>query len=50
MPAKGETTKVILPRELIVYLRGDSDVWQCRLKVDNKWLSRTVILPKNSHI
>jgi hypothetical protein len=31
MPAKVETTKVILPRELIVYLRGDSDVWQCRL-------------------
>ena len=41
MPAKVETTQVILPRELIVYQRGDSDVWQCRVKVDNKWLSRT---------
>jgi hypothetical protein len=41
MPAKVETTQVILPRELIVYLRSDSDVWQCRLKVDNKWMAKT---------
>ena len=41
MPDKVETTKVILPRELIVYLRSDSDVWQCRLKVDGKWMART---------
>jgi hypothetical protein len=41
MPEKVETTNVILPRELIVYQRGDSDVWQCRLKVDNKWMART---------
>lgn len=41
MPQKVETTHVILPRELIVYQRDDSDVWQCRLKVDNKWMART---------
>ena len=41
MPEKVETTNVILPRELIVYQRGDSDVWQCRLKIDNKWMART---------
>ena len=41
MPVKVETTHIILPRELIVYLRSDSDVWQCRLKVDNKWMART---------
>ena len=41
MPEKVETTNVILPRELIVYQRGDSDVWQCRLKVDNRWMART---------
>ena len=41
MPAKVETTHVILPRELIVYQRSDSDVWQCRVKVDNKWFSKT---------
>ncbi len=41
MPEKVETTHTILPRELIVYQRGDSDVWQCRLKVDSKWMART---------
>ena len=41
MPQKVETTHVILPRELIVYQRSDSDTWQCRLKVDNKWMART---------
>jgi hypothetical protein len=41
MPPKVETTHVILPRELIVYQRSDSDVWQCRVKVDNKWFSKT---------
>ncbi len=41
MPEKVETTYQILPRELIVYQRGDSDVWQCRLKVDSKWFSKT---------
>ncbi len=41
MPEKVETTHVILPRELIVYQRSDSDVWQCRLKVANKWMAKT---------
>lgn len=41
MPQKVETTHVILPRELVVYQRSDSDTWQCRLKVDNKWMART---------
>ena len=37
MPPKVESTHVILPRELIVYQRSDSDVWQCRFQVDGKW-------------
>ena len=41
MPKKVESTHVILPRELIVYQREDSDIWQCRLKVDSKWMART---------
>jgi hypothetical protein len=42
MPQKVETTHLILPCELIVYLRSDSDVWQCRLMVANKWMAKTI--------
>lgn len=41
MPEMVETTKVILPRHLILYRRARSSVWQCRYKVDGKWLRST---------
>lgn len=41
MPEKLETTYQILPRELIVYERPGTDVWQCRFKIDNKWIVKT---------
>ena len=37
MPAKVESTHEILPRQLIVYRRGQSGAWQCRYKCDGKW-------------
>ena len=41
MPEKITTTHVLLDRLLILYQRERSDVWQCRYKVDNKWLRAT---------
>ena len=41
MPKQSPTTTVILERELIVYLRERSDVWQCRYKIDGRWIRRT---------
>ena len=38
MPAQVETTHEILPRELIVYRRENSNIWQCRYKVENTWV------------
>ena len=37
MALKKRTTKTLLARELILYRRERSDVWQCRYKVDGKW-------------
>lgn len=37
MPAKIESTRVILERQLILYLRNHSGAWQCRYKCDGKW-------------
>jgi hypothetical protein len=37
MALKKRTTKILLKRELILYRRERSDVWQCRYKVDGKW-------------
>lgn len=37
MALKKRTTKTLLERELILYRRERSDVWQCRYKVDGKW-------------
>ena len=37
MTLKKRTTKTLLARELILYRRERSDVWQCRYKVDGKW-------------
>ena len=38
MPEKLDSTYEIYPRELILYKRPNSTVWQCRYKVDGKWL------------
>ena len=38
MPEKLDSTYEIYPRELILYKRPSSTVWQCRYKVDGKWL------------
>jgi integrase len=37
MPEKLNTTEVVLERQLIVYRRERSTVWQCRFKVDGVW-------------
>lgn len=37
MPEKLDSTYEIYPRELVLYLRPNSTVWQCRYKVDGKW-------------
>ncbi|NDD14577.1 MAG: hypothetical protein EB072_18520 [Betaproteobacteria bacterium] len=37
MPQKSETTHEVIERELIVYRRERSDVWQCRFKVADIW-------------
>ena len=41
MAEKISTTHVLLERELIIYLRERSNVWQCRYKVDGKWQRAT---------
>jgi len=41
MPKQSPTTTVLLERELIIYLRERSDVWQCRYKVDGRWIRKT---------
>ncbi len=41
MPNKLPTTEVLLERELIVYKRERSDIWQCRYKVDGRWQRAT---------
>ncbi len=41
MPEIIATTHILLDRLLILYQREHSDVWQCRYKVDNKWLRAT---------
>jgi len=37
MPQLSATTEVLLDRELVIYRRERSNVWQCRYKVDGKW-------------
>ncbi len=37
MPAQSPTTTILLERELVIYRRERSSVWQCRFKVDNIW-------------
>jgi integrase len=37
MPEKVKTTHVLMDKELIVYRRERSTIWQCRYKVDGVW-------------
>ena len=37
MPEQKETTHTLIERELIVYRRERSSIWQCRFKVDGVW-------------
>lgn len=37
MPLKRDDTHQLIDRELIIYKRPDSEHWQCRYKLDEKW-------------
>jgi ribosomal protein L37AE/L43A len=37
MPEQKDTTHTLIERELIVYRRERSGIWQCRFKVDDVW-------------
>ena len=37
MAEKNDTTHVLVPHTLLVFVRPRSTVWQCRYQVDGKW-------------
>ncbi len=37
MAQQSATTHTIIPKQLVVYRRERSDVWQCRFKVAGTW-------------
>ena len=41
MPQIAATTEILLERELVLYRRERSNVWQCRYKVDGRWQRAT---------
>jgi hypothetical protein len=41
MKTKKESTHQLIHRNLTLYQREHSAVWQCRYKVDNKWIRAT---------
>lgn len=41
MATKNESTHQLIHRNLTLYQREHSAVWQCRYKVDNKWIRST---------
>ncbi len=41
MPQKLDSTHQLIPNKLVIYRRPNSSVWQCRYKVDGKWLVST---------
>jgi protoheme ferro-lyase len=41
MAIKKESTRQLIYRNLTLYQREHSAVWQCRYKVDNKWIRAT---------
>ena len=59
MPTQVKTTHVIIEKELVVYTRKRSSVYQCRYKVANKWqrattdtadLKEAIAIAKKMHI
>lgn len=38
MPTQKATTQTIIPRALVIYIRKNSNVWQCRYKVGGVWV------------
>jgi integrase len=38
MPAQSATTQTIIPRTLVIYLRKNSNIWQCRFKIGGVWV------------
>lgn len=41
MPAQVDTTHVLMHRELVLYRRARSSIWQCRFKVGSVWQKAT---------
>jgi hypothetical protein len=41
MSTKKETTHQLIHRNLTIYQREHSAVWQCRYKIDNQWIRAT---------
>jgi integrase len=41
VPEKSESTVIVNERELVLYRRERSTVWQCRFKVDGAWIRAT---------
>ena len=41
MPEKVDTTHVLMDRELVLYRRARSSIWQCRFKVGSLWQRAT---------
>lgn len=41
MPEKVDTTHILLDRELVLYRRARSSIWQCRFKVGSLWQRAT---------
>ncbi len=41
MSTKKETTHQLIHRNLTLYQREHSAVWQCRYKIDNRWIRAT---------
>lgn len=41
MPEQKESTHTLIERELILYRRQRSAIWQCRYKIDEQWLRET---------
>lgn len=37
MSEKKQTTHQLIPRQLVIFLRPRSEVWQCRFQIDGKW-------------
>ena len=41
MPLRKDTTHIVIKNSLAVFLRPHSDIWQCRYRIQNKWIRCT---------